>query len=1146
MQHSDFVHLHVHSQYSLLDGACHLDKLVNRAHELKMPALAVTDHGNLFGAIEFYQLASRKGVKPIIGIETYMAPGSRFDRTAPGQGGDPFYHLTLLAKNYQGYKNLITLSTAGFLEGFYYKPRIDKELLAKHSEGLIALSGCLKGEIARLLNQGQERQAKEAATQWRDIFGGNRYFLEIQDQGLPEQRVVNKALVKLSEELNIPLVATNDVHYIKREDARAHEVLLCIQTGKTLADSDRMKFSTDGFYFTTPEEMHQHFAEIPQAISNSMAIAERCNLELDFNKKHLPDYVVPPGYNLDSYLKTVAQKGLENRYAHINPDIQKRLDEELKIIEGMGYAAYFLIVWDFIQFAKEHGIPVGPGRGSAAGSLVAYALSITDIDSLKYGLLFERFLNPERVTLPDIDIDFCYERRGEVIDYVRKKYGEDHVAHIITFGKMLAKAVIRDVGRALGMPYAEVDKIAKMVPFAPKMTLGTAMNQNPMLRAAYEQRPEVKELIEIATTLEGLTRHASTHAAGIVISPGSLSEYIPLYKGTTDDITTQYEMKSLEATGLLKMDLLGLRTLTVLQDALQMLRENKGININLSELPMDDSEVYDLLGEGRTKGIFQLESSGMRDLLRKLKPRAFEDIIALVALYRPGPMEMIPDYTERKQGRKAIEYDHPLMESILKETYGVMVYQEQVMQIASILGGFSLGEADLLRRAMGKKDEALMNKQKTKFIEGAKKLHKIPSKKAEKIFDLMAQFAGYGFNKSHAAAYALIAYQTAYLKGHFPVEFMAALLSSEMENTDKIVKYIEECREEGIKVLPPDVTESYSRFRVVGDNIRFGLAAVKNVGVAAIQSLLAAREAQGSFRSLYDFCQRVDIRLINKRVVESLIKCGAFDSLGVKRSQLLSVLDRAMEAATQTQRDRMTGQVSLFGTPGGGTALIKEEYPEIEEWEENMLLAAEKETLGFYVTSHPLACFADVIKEYATHSTDELEEVADGSTVSLGGIVNEIKETVTKNDERMAFLTVEDLVGTVEAIVFPDVYRRSLPFLSKEKAVLITGKVDQVETGKGKPKILAQKITPLDEVAERLTKNVHIWVKTLGLSSQNLLDLRRQLQNHPGDCKVYLHLQNHRDEETVILVGESYSVSPDDVLKSSVESLLGEGSISFQ
>jgi DNA polymerase III subunit alpha len=1143
MQHSDFVHLHVHSQYSLLDGACHLDRLIRLTHEYRMPALAITDHGNMFGAIDFYRRAMKEGIKPILGCEVYVAPSSRLDRPSSGTIQDASHHLTLLAKDYLGYKNLMRLTTLGYLEGFYYKPRIDKEALAEHHEGLIGLSGCLKGEMSQLLASGREETAIGVAKRYEEILGKGNFYLEIQNQGLKEQGEINRAMARIGRSLDLPLVATNDVHYLLAPDAKAHDILLCIQTGKTVREEDRLKFSSEEFFFKSADQMRALFQELPQACMSTIEIAERCNLDLAFDRINLPHYQVPSGFSLDTYLAHLAREGARAKYGEITPQLEERLHLELSSIEKAGYAGYFLVVWDFIRFAKERNIPVGPGRGSAAGSVTAYALGITGIDPLRYGLFFERFLNPERISMPDIDIDFCDERRGEVIEYVTNKYGSENVAQIVTFATLGAKAIIRDVGRAMAMAYSDVDKIAKMVPNTLNITLDEALNQSPELRKAIESRPEVKELVSIARTLEGLTRHASTHAAGVVISGEPLIEHCPLYKGNRGETTTQYAMLDLEKIGLLKVDFLGLRTLTVISHTLDLIAETRGQRLSLEEIPLADGPTFQLLGEARTAGIFQLESNGMQELLRKLKPERMEDIIALVALYRPGPMNMIDDFIQRRHGKVKVHYDHPAMEKILQETHGIMVYQEQVMQIASELAGFSLGEADILRRAMGKKDPEMMDKQRKKFLQGAKANH-VTEARAKKIFDQMNQFAGYGFNKSHAAAYALIAYRTAYLKANYPVEFMTALLTSEREDTDKIVKYIEECGQMKIEVLPPDINESESHFRVEGDKIRFGLAAVKNVGEIAIQSMLSARASKGSFSSLYDLCGAVDLRVVNRRVLESLIKCGALDSLGAKRSQMVAALDRAMEAASSLQRSKLNGQRSMLELFAQDQETRRDEptLPDLEEWPASQLLAMEKEVLGFYLSGHPLKDFKAEIERLTTCSIGNVSQKKDRDRVVLCGIVGNVKKISTKNGGQMAFLTLEDLTGSVEVVVFPDLYANVSSHLIKDLPLLVTGNLDVTEDAS---KLLASEIAPLSEMKGKGASRTTVCLDGTNCSPSLLDPLRQILSRHAGECPVYLHLRPSQGEEVVIAAGNRYLVSADEGLKRDLERLLGNGCVTF-
>lgn len=1156
MHHSDFVHLHLHTQYSLLDGANRINDLMDKAREFKMPAIAITDHGNMFGAMEFYESAIKHGIKPIIGCEIYVAPGSRLEKTGVRGISETAFHLLLLVKNETGYKNLMKLVSLGYTEGFYYKPRVDKELLRTYGEGLIALSSCLKGEVPYLLSRGEKEKAYLVAEEFKAIFPDRRFFLEIQENGIKEQAIANKGLMEMATKLDIPLVATNDCHYLKREDARAHEVLLCIQTGKTMKDSDRMAFTSDQFYVKSPEEMIKAFDYCPDAIKNTIEIAERCNLKLEFGKYHLPHYHLPEGHaDMDLYFEEEARKGLEERFAVMGlSDEQKevyrnRLEFEIEMIKKMKFPGYFLIVADFINYAKNRGIPVGPGRGSAAGSLVAYALRITDIDPIPYNLLFERFLNPERVSMPDIDVDFCIDGRDEVIRYVREKYGRDNVSQIITFGTMKAKAAIRDVGRGMDVPYSEVDKIAKLVPNTLGITIKDALKQEPRLNDLYKSSPQVKDLLDIAQALEGLTRHASKHAAGVVIANRPLVEYTPLYLAD-EEVTTQYDMKYIEKLGLIKFDFLGLQTLTLIEDALKLIKAVRGVTIEMIKLPLNDEATYRLLSSGDTTGVFQLESSGMKDLLVRLKPSTFEDIIALIALYRPGPMNMIPEFIDRKHGRVEIKYEIPELEPILKDTYGVMVYQEQVMQISQAVAGYSLGEADILRRAMGKKKADEMAKQKERFLEGARH-KKVNPKKAEKIFDLMAKFAEYGFNKSHSAAYALIAYHTAYLKAHYPVEFTAALLTCEVGNTDKIIKYIGECRDHNITVLPPDVNESQRDFSVIDGKIRFGLAAVKGVGAAAVDIVIEEREKGGGFASLLDFCERVDLRKVNRKVLEGLIKCGAFDSTGAARAQMIEGLDKAMEVGQSLRKDKFAGQMGLFG----GTALKTTtdfNLPDLPEWPENILLANEKEALGFFITGHPLARFSEDIKKLANASTVTLSEMADRSEVRVAGIVAASKEINTKKGDRMAFITLEDLDGFVEVIVLPEIFKKSSHLFSGDEPILVKGNLDLGEDGKDEngedegntnktpkkgAKIVASEIMSLTQAKEKVVKAVHFKLNALGLTREHLTELKKLLERYSGNCPSFLHITAPTEGETVIALHDSVSPSP--ALEEGVEKLFG-------
>src|ERR1700730_13849085 len=1064
MKTPGFVHLHLHTDYSLLDGACDLEEVVDEAARREMPAVAVTDHGNLFAAESFYQKAKTRGVKPIIGCEVYVAKGSRHDRGESSQresanghsdspaesGGRGTNHLVLLCENAEGYRNLIKLVSAGYLEGFYYRPRIDYDLLAKHSSGLIALSACLRGAVTENLVEERPDQAREAAYRLRDIFGKGNFFLEIQDQGLEIEKRVNPKIVSLSSETGIPLVATNDCHYLTHADARAQEVLLCIQTGKTMSDTHRMKFQTDQFFFKTAQEMAQVFGEIPEALERTVAIASRCNVKIDAMQNSFPEFQVPEGRTVDTHFEAVVREGFASRVPVLEvrakqsllrktlAEYETRLTNEIRMIQQMRYAGYFLIVWDFIRYARSQGVPVGPGRGSAAGSLVSYALKITDVDPLQYDLLFERFLNPERVSMPDIDIDFCMRRRGEVIDYVTQKYGRDNVAQIITFGTMAAKAALKDVGRAMDLPYGDVDRLAKLVPNQINIELEDALKQSGQLRSAIEGDERFKDLLEVAKRLEGLARHASTHAAGVVISPAPLTDLLPVYKTNRDEITTQYDMKRLERLGLLKMDFLGLTTLTVLSDTVKLIAANRGEQIDLQTLPLDDAATYQLFARGDTTAIFQFESHGMRDILRRYQPTRLEDLTALNALYRPGPIQggMIDDFISRKHGKKKVAYDLPELREILEETYGVILYQEQVMQIANRLAGFSLGEADILRRAMGKKNRDEMAAQREKFLTGCA-ARKVPPKKAERIFDLMAEFAGYGFNKSHSCAYALLAYQTAWLKTHFAVEFVAALLTSETGNTEKVVKYIHEARGMGITVLPPDVNTSDLDFTPVGERIRFGLRAIKNVGENTVRGILEARQKLGKFRSIFELCDSVDPRLLNRRVLESLVKSGALDSLGARRSQLYQVIDRGMERGQKIQRDSASTQHGLFLAGASSQGPSEPALPDAEEWPEYELLANEFATLGFYISGHPLDKYYARLKDVKAVELAAMEGRRNGEEVAIGALVSSTRPMRSRKGDRWAILNLQDMTGELEALVFPEAFARLEAMLNSGGALLL-------------------------------------------------------------------------------------------------------------
>lgn len=1145
MSHSDFVHLHCHTQFSLLDAASKIEELIEKAVEFRFPAIAMTDHGNLFGAISFYQEAMKQGIKPIIGMEAYIAPRSRLDKTAHGIK-EASHHITLLCKDEVGYRNLMKLTTASYLEGFYYRPRIDKEILAKHSEGLIALSGCLKGEVSHYTWNEQLDEARRAIRDFVDILGPENFFLEIMNQNIDAQQKLLQHYPGFAKEFGLKLVATNDCHYIHQADARAHDALICIGTGSTIGEEDRMRYHGDQFYLKTADEMKTLFRDFPDAIKQTIQIAERCNLELDFKQTHLPVFTPPYGKKQDEYLEELCFKYLRVKFEDKVPEeYAKRLKYELSLIQKMGFTSYFLVVWDFIHYAKENKIPVGPGRGSAAGSLVAYALGITDIDPIRHGLIFERFLNPERISMPDIDIDFCYERRDEVIEYVRRKYGMESVAQIITFGTMAARAAIRDVGRVMGVSYQEVDKLAKLIPPELEMTIEKALKAEPRLQELVRSNPQIKDLIETSKALEGLARHASTHAAGVVISDGPLYQYCPLFK-TNDQVTTQYDMEAVEKIGLLKMDFLGLRTLTVIDEAVKLVARVHQFNLQIDKIPFDDKATYEMLGRGESIGVFQLESSGMRDLLRKMKPHVFGDIVALLALYRPGPLGsgMVDDFIRRMHDSSLIKYDHPALEPILKETYGIILYQEQVMQIVSTLAGFSLAKADSLRRAMGKKIPEIMEREKKSFIDGATGKGVTP-KVAEKIWNLIEYFSGYGFNKSHSTAYAFISYQTAYLKANYPVEFMAALLTSEKDNTDKIVRSIEECRRIGIAVLPPSVNHSFSEFTGSGKTIRFGLSAVKNVGLIAVDSMIGAREKSGPFKSLDEFCERVDLRVCNRKVLESLIKCGAFDDFKLKRAQLMEMVDHVLSRGAKTQQDRQRGQLSLLGTmeqdasSSAGPAGIGS----IEEWPENQLLGYEREMLGFYVSAHPLAKYEKLLRSYATATTSGLRELRDQEELGIGGLISTIKEITTKKGDRMAFVGLEDLEGTAEIVVFPELFKSAVKLLVKDTPVFIRGRVNAREDT---PKIIAEEIIPLEEVKTKFTKVISIDLLTAGLDMNVLQRIKKILGEHPGKVPVYLTFRDPSGRRTVVHSGEDLRVDTSDVLFQDLEQLLGEGTVKIK
>jgi len=1153
--HSNFTHLHVHSHYSLLDGAIRPEQLIKRAEEYGLPALALTDHGNLFGAIEFYQLAYRHGIKPILGCECYMAPGSRLDKKRGG-ADETAFHLVLLARNLEGYRNLSRLITRAYFEGFYYRPRIDREILDQHREGLIGLSSCLKGEIPWYLLQGRGDEARRAARELSEIFGPGRFFVEIQRNGLPDQEKVNPLLIELARELSLPLVATNDCHYLEKKDARAHDILLAIQTGKTMSDKDRMAFRSDTFYFRSPQEMEELFRDLPEAIENTVRIAGDCNLELNLGERHYPAFPLPEGTGADEYLEKDARAGLAENFQRLvamgraKPESREayeaRLADELRVIRKTGFAGYFLIVADFVRHARRQGIPVGPGRGSAPGSLVAFSLGITEIDPIAEGLLFERFLNEGRASLPDIDVDFGPERREEVYQYLTEKYGKDNVGHIITFSVMQAKAAIRDVGRALEMPYSEVDQVAKLIPLGPGVTIKLALEQESRLREMYQKEPRIRDLIDTAQSIEGMVRHASTHAAGVVIADRPLSDCLPLYRGQNDEVVTQYAMEDVEASGLIKFDLLGLKTLSIFAHTIRMVEQVKGTRLDLSTIPLDDEKSYELLSAGKTVGIFQLESSGMVELLTRIRPSEFRDLISLVALYRPGPLGggKIDEFIKRKKSKRAkTQYRIPQLQEILEDTYGVIVYQEQVMKIANRIGGFSLTESDRLRKAMAKKKREEMEVARPRFIEGAVK-NKVPREEAEKLFEEISKFAEYAFNKSHSAAYALIAYQSAYLKANYPVFFLAALLSADMDDSDKVLKNLNECKAMGMKVLPPEVNESEKDFMVVGeDTIRFGLSAVKNVGEAAVEAVIEARREKGKFTSIYDFCERVDLRKVNHRVVENLIKCGAFEGLGMNRATTQDALDPALEAGNLFQREREQGQESLFGRLGPPRSRQAGGGAGLPEWPRTELLRNEKEALGFYITGHPLLDYSEEMNRYVTHQISELAEAPDGKPVRVGGMISGKREVTTRQGERMGFITLEGLDGFVEVVVFAKSYARFIREVREDEPIVVAGKLERNEE---RVKILDGEIYPLRLAGQKFCQRVHFQISAPGTNGEVFHELKRLIQEHPGKCQTILHLNFPNQTEAVIVLPESLRADPSEKFFARFREIFVGASINLQ
>ena len=1144
-----FTHLHVHTEYSLLDGSSKISELLPRARELGMDSLAITDHGVMYGVIDFYKKAKEVGVKPILGCEIYVAPGSRFDREQ-SRGEDRYYHLVLLAENNQGYKNLMKIVTRGFTEGYYYKPRVDYEILERYHEGIIALSACLAGEIPNKILKEDYEGARAAARRMNELFGPGNFFLELQDHGLRQQTQVNSVIMRMSKELDIPLVVTNDVHYIKEEDAVPHDLLLCIQTGKLVTDEDRMRYEGGQFFLKSEEEMQKVFPYAREALENTHKIAERCNVEIVFGEQKVPKFDVPEGYDAFSYLKELCEEGLVKRYGDPPPkDLKERLAYELDTIRNMGYVDYFLIVWDFIRFAKSQGIAVGPGRGSAAGSIVSYCLKITNIDTIRYQLIFERFLNPERVSMPDIDIDFCYERRQEVIDYVYEKYGKDKVVQIITFGTMAARMAVRDVGRVMNIPYAQVDKVAKMIPMELGITIEKALNHNPELRQAYEADEVTKNLIDMSMRLEGLPRHTSIHAAGVVIGSEPLDEFVPLSRGADNVITTQFTMTTIEELGLLKMDFLGLRTLTVIQDAVRMVEKKTGQPLDINAIDYDDPEVYEMIGQAKTDGVFQLESAGMKSFMRELKPGNLEDIIAGISLYRPGPMDFIPKYIKGKNNRDSIRYSCPELEEILEPTYGCIVYQEQVMQIVMKLAGYTLGRSDLVRRAMSKKKADVMAKERANFVYGNEEegvegciRRGIPEDVANHVFDEMIDFAKYAFNKSHAAAYAVVAYQTAWLRCHYPMEFMAALLTSVITNPKKITEYINTCRSMGIRILQPDINEGESGFSVSGDAIRYGLSAIKSLGKNVIDVMIEEREAHGRYKNLKDFMERLTSKEINKRTIENLIKSGALDSLGATRRQLMMVYAYVLDEVTREKKENVTGQMSLFDFFSEEEKKEYEiQYPDVGEFEMAQKLAFEKEVLGIYVSGHPLQDYmASMEKQITAKSTDfepdeesGLAVVKDGRNYIVGGLISNVTVKLTKTNQNMAFVTLEDLYGTVEVILFPRDYQKYRDLLVMDTGVYVRGRASVSEEN---GKLVAETVISMDAVPTE----IWIQVENIGCFQEKRDMLYNVIRRAPGDREIIIY---SREEKAVKRLPSYENISGEAPVLEELQNLFGEKNI---
>ena len=1152
-----FTHLHVHTEYSLLDGSSKIKELVVRAKELGMDSLAITDHGVMYGVIDFYRAAKDAGIKPIIGCEIYVSPGSRFERET-GHNEDRYYHLVLLAENDRGYHNLMKIVSKGFTEGYYYKPRVDYEVLEQYSEGIIALSACLAGEVQKYLARNMYDEACQSALRYQKIFGKGNFFLELQDHGIDMQKKVNMDLLRMSSELGIELVATNDIHYIYDTDYEAHDILLCIQTGKKVMDEDRMRYEGGQYYLKSEEEMRALFPYALQAIDNTAKIAARCNVEIEFGVRKLPKYQVPKEF-WDSeeeegeaswhYLHHLCYEGLNRRYGSEKPELTERLDYELSVIRNMGFIDYFLIVWDFINYAKTNGIMVGPGRGSAAGSIVAYTLAITDIDPLKYDLLFERFLNPERVSMPDIDVDFCYERRGEVIDYVVSKYGKDNVAQIVTFGTLAAKGVIRDVGRVLDMPYAQVDAIAKMIPKELNITIDKALKMNPLLKKEYDENSQIKYLIDMSKRLEGLPRHTSMHAAGVLISQKAVDEYVPLSRSSDGTITTQYIMTTLEELGLLKMDFLGLRTLTVIQDAVNLVKKNKGVTINLQDIDYNDKQVLDYIGTGKTDGIFQIESAGMKSFMKELKPESLEDIIAGIALYRPGPMDFIPKYLKGKNDRDSITYDCPQLEPILKTTHGCIVYQEQVMQIVRDLAGYTLGRSDLLRRAMSKKKQAVMEKERKNFVYGNEEegvdgciKRGIDEATANKIYDEMIDFAKYAFNKSHAAAYGVVSYQTAYLKYYYPVEFMASLLTSVIDNSSKVIEYVQTCKGMGIDILPPDINQSERNFTAQGGAIRYGLSALKSIGKAMVDQLVAERNARGPFQNLQEFLERISECDLSKRIVESLIKAGALDCLEGNRRQKMMIYTSIMDNISQSKKKMMAGQMSLFDIVDDELKSDFEiKFPKVNEFSKQELLAFEKEVIGLYVSGHPLEEYQNMWKKNITRTSldfqlnDEDETVvADNAREIIGGIISEVTVKVTKQNSVMAFVTIEDLYGTVEVLVFPKLYEKYRQIIAEDNKVFITGRV--TSGGEENAKMICETIASFDD------KSSELWIRFENKQEyeEKYPQLLEQIKLSNGKDKIVIYLNQEKAKK---ILPASCNVNADQQFLQKMQALFGENNV---